>query len=145
MSQQTETPATGESTEVEDGRTAYTAYRDAVGGLAYDGQPIPGWDDLPDKVRAGWETAGGAVRASVLEPYVGQDAHAVTVDQLGAFVSALGIAWDPDTLLSITAVPGKVTVVRGRRNEEGQPYLVPTHDGSVEQATETVTIAIVPG
>lgn len=146
MDQQTETGADVETTEERDGRTAYTAYRDEVGGVAHDGGPIPAWEDLPDRARRGWLAAGGAVRAVTLTPKVfGEDPHSVTVDQLGAFVSALGIRWDAEDLLSIVAVPGKVTVVRGRTNEDGRPYLLPTPGDRVQQATETVTIAIVAG
>jgi hypothetical protein len=142
MTQQTDDTTATESTEVEDGRTAYTAYRDAVGGRAYDGQPIPGWDDLPDKVRTGWTAAGARVRASVLAPYLGDDAHKITAEQLGAFVSALGIRCELEDLLSITAAKGRVTVVRFRRNAEGQNYMLP---GSDDPATITTTIAVVDG
>lgn len=144
MDQQTQDTPDLETTEERDGRTAYTAYRDEVGGIAYDGGPIPAWEDLPDRARRGWLAAGGAVRAVTLTPKTfGEDPHAVTVDQIGALVSALGIRWDADTLMSIVVVPGKITVVRGRVDGEGRPYLLPTPGDCVQQSTETVTIAIV--
>lgn len=50
------------------GRMAFEAYREAVGGLTFDGKPIPGWDDLHGdraKVQAGWEAAADKVETIV--------------------------------------------------------------------------------
>ncbi len=46
------------------GQIAFEAYVNAVGGQTYDGQPIPGWEDLSgdgDKTRAAWQHAANAV------------------------------------------------------------------------------------
>lgn len=44
------------------GRIAFEAYNDSVGGVTWDGKPIPGWDAVTDKVREGWRTAAFAAR-----------------------------------------------------------------------------------
>ena len=50
------------------GRAAFEAYNAAVGGLTWDGKPIPGWDAVTDKVREGWRVAAmAAVDAAVFE------------------------------------------------------------------------------
>lgn len=50
------------------GRAAFEAYNIAVGGLTWDGKPIPGWDAVTDKVREGWRVAAmAAVDAAVFE------------------------------------------------------------------------------
>lgn len=46
----------------EHARAAFAAYTSAVGGVTYDGKPIPGWDLLTDTVRAGWRAAALAAR-----------------------------------------------------------------------------------
>ncbi len=46
------------------GQVAFEAYREAVGGVAYDGKPIPGWWELSGDtktVQDGWEAAALAV------------------------------------------------------------------------------------
>lgn len=35
-------------------RTAFEVYSNAVGGKAYNGEPIPTWDKLPMKIRDAW-------------------------------------------------------------------------------------------
>lgn len=69
-----------------------------------------------------------------------KDAHRVTLDQLGEFITQLGIDWDPRSLRGIVIEPGKITVTRNRHNEQGHSYVLP---GTDEVATETVTIAVV--
>lgn len=50
------------------GRAAFEAYNVAVGGLTWDGKPIPGWEVVTDKVREGWRVAAmAAVDAAVFE------------------------------------------------------------------------------
>ena len=47
------------------GQVAFEAYCTAVGGLTFDGKPIPGWNELHGdrlKVQGGWEAAAQAVR-----------------------------------------------------------------------------------
>jgi len=44
-----------------DGQIAFEAYNDAVGGRTWDDRPIPGWHEVTDKVRNGWEQAASAV------------------------------------------------------------------------------------
>jgi hypothetical protein len=68
------------------------------------------------------------------------DAHRVTVAQLGEFISQLGIDWTPDDLRSIEVLPGKVVVTRYRRDENG--LHVADYENN-ELTTETVTIAVV--
>lgn len=47
----------------EHGWRAFEAYnRAVVGGVTWDGKPIPGWDAVTEKVREGWRTAAFAVR-----------------------------------------------------------------------------------
>lgn len=41
---------------------AYTAYAEAVGGRAYNGDPLPAWDALPDAIKAAWAASADAVR-----------------------------------------------------------------------------------
>jgi len=46
------------------GRLAFEAYCEGVGGLTFDGKPIPGWDELHGdrlKVQGGWEAAAAEV------------------------------------------------------------------------------------
>ena len=43
------------------GRRAFETYNAAVGGVTWDGKPIPGWDAVTDKVRDGWRMAALAV------------------------------------------------------------------------------------
>src|ERR1044071_796005 len=45
------------------GQVAFEAYCEAVGGVAYDGKPIPGWWELSGEtktVQGGWEAAAMA-------------------------------------------------------------------------------------
>lgn len=42
------------------GRAAYLAYRDAVGGVAVNGDPIPGWEGLLPRIREAWRAAADA-------------------------------------------------------------------------------------
>lgn len=44
------------------GRLAFETYNNAVGGVTWDGKPIPGWEKVTDKVRDGWRTAAFAVQ-----------------------------------------------------------------------------------
>lgn len=39
------------------GRKAFEAYAAHVGGKTHDGKPIPGWENLTDAVREGWDAA----------------------------------------------------------------------------------------
>lgn len=50
------------------GQTAFEAYKRQVGGVTYDGKPIPDWENLTggDKMRAAWEEAAQEVKAKVL-------------------------------------------------------------------------------
>lgn len=67
------------------------------------------------------------------------DPHTITLDRLGELLRGLGLdPVDLSDLRSIHMEGGKVEVIRYRRNEEGNTYLV----GPNELATETVTIRI---
>ncbi len=44
------------------GQIAFEAYNDSVGGVTWDGKPIPAWGEVTDKVRAGWTAAAKAAK-----------------------------------------------------------------------------------
>ena len=43
------------------GQVAFEAYKVRKGGVAFDGTPIPDWDQVSDEVKASWEAAAQAV------------------------------------------------------------------------------------
>lgn len=43
------------------GEVAFTAYRASVGGVTYDGKPIPQWAELSPPIRLAWDVAANAV------------------------------------------------------------------------------------
>ncbi len=45
------------------GRKAFETYNHCVGGVTWNGLPIPGWDAVTDHVRDGWRMAALSVRA----------------------------------------------------------------------------------
>ena len=48
------------------GEVAFNAYRRAVGGKAYNGEPLPTWDEVKAKtprIRDAWEDSARHVRA----------------------------------------------------------------------------------
>lgn len=47
--------------EKTNGEINFDAYVQAVGGSTYDDKPIPKWEDLPEKVRGGWNAGAAAV------------------------------------------------------------------------------------
>lgn len=69
-----------------------------------------------------------------------KDQHRVNLNQLGEFMTSLGVDWTPRDLQSIVITPGKITVTRMRRDENDCTYVLP---GCNEVATEVVTIAVV--
>ena len=44
------------------GQLAWEAYAKSVGGLTFDGKPLPTWLELGDRQRLGWEAAAEAIR-----------------------------------------------------------------------------------
>lgn len=44
------------------GRIAFETYNHCVGGVTWDGKPIPGWDAVTEAVRDGWRMAAFATR-----------------------------------------------------------------------------------
>ena len=46
------------------GRRAFEAYNASVGGLTWDGKPIPGWDAITPKIREAWCVAAEAARGA---------------------------------------------------------------------------------
>lgn len=40
---------------------AFEAYTNEKGGIAYDGTPIPAWENLSKEVKSGWRAAVQAV------------------------------------------------------------------------------------
>lgn len=65
-------------TRTEYGQVNYAAYVAAVGGKTWDGRPCPTWDELTDKIRAGWETGALVVMRSVLESPVEERVQLLT-------------------------------------------------------------------
>lgn len=49
-------------------RVAYAAYGDSTGGLNYQGEPMPQWDDLGDAIQDAWIVAAGAVARELRNP-----------------------------------------------------------------------------
>lgn len=47
------------------GQIAFEAYKEHRQGLAYDGTPLPLWEEINAGVRSGWEAAGFAVMKQV--------------------------------------------------------------------------------
>lgn len=55
-----------EHNEPDLGAIAYNAYRDTTGGVSLvTGDPLPGWDELPDPIRNAWDAAANAVRETL--------------------------------------------------------------------------------
>jgi hypothetical protein len=54
-----------DATEVADGRFAYAAYGapSGAGDKTWDGRPMPTWEQMGDKQRAGWIAVGRAFAA----------------------------------------------------------------------------------
>jgi hypothetical protein len=50
-----------------DGQDAYTAYGDVVGWRNFQDLPMPAWENLPPKIRAGWIAAAAKAQASAAE------------------------------------------------------------------------------
>jgi hypothetical protein len=48
---------------------AYEAYGDMTGGVNYQGLPMPGWADLPARIKAAWNAAVNATVKTVLEEW----------------------------------------------------------------------------
>ncbi|WP_288479879.1 hypothetical protein [uncultured Deinococcus sp.] len=49
------------------GERGYTAYRESLRGRTWNDQPMPMWDDLPPRVKCGWEANAAQVRRDALE------------------------------------------------------------------------------
>ena len=49
------------------GRVAWRAYREAVGGKSWEGNFLPGWDELGEVQKAGWKAATEATQTKVCE------------------------------------------------------------------------------
>ena len=47
------------------GKANFEAYNQSVGGVTYDGKKIPPWENLSEKVKAGW--IAGALRVVTLQ------------------------------------------------------------------------------
>ena len=43
-------------------RIAYQAYGETTDFKNFRGEPMPEWDDLPEKIRQAWEAAAAAVQ-----------------------------------------------------------------------------------
>ncbi len=42
-------------------QAAWDAYAEAVGGKTFDDKPLPSWEELGDRQKAGWQAAAEAV------------------------------------------------------------------------------------
>lgn len=69
-----------------------------------------------------------------------KDALEITLGQLADLLKGLGVEPDLENLSMVRVEPGRVTVVRYRRDDAGNMHLIP---GTNDVATETVTIALV--
>jgi hypothetical protein len=58
--------AAPDSTDYQRGQLAYDTYCASVGGVAFNGDQLPPFEDTPDRVRDGWVAASVAVAAAVL-------------------------------------------------------------------------------
>lgn len=55
------------------GRTAFETYVQAMGGVAFDGKPIPSWDELDgdaDRTRGAWSSAAVAAVEAFFESQI---------------------------------------------------------------------------
>lgn len=62
--QKSKTPSPTESRITELAQVAYQGYGSSVDFKAYNGEPMPAWDELPDRIKRGWR---GAVVELLLE------------------------------------------------------------------------------
>jgi hypothetical protein len=44
-----------------DGQAAYEAYGNYVGWVNHQGNPMPQWDELPEKIQGGWNAAAETI------------------------------------------------------------------------------------
>lgn len=65
MSEQAQTQASGNQPGDGLARSAYDAYGRAVGYKNFQGKPMPEWDQLGEKVKAGWRAASHSVAHEV--------------------------------------------------------------------------------
>jgi len=49
-------------TLAEYGQMTFEAYGRAVGGVNFQGEPIPSWDELPEKIQLAWIQAAWVAR-----------------------------------------------------------------------------------
>ena len=51
-------------------RASFDAYNDSVGGLTWDGKPIPPWESLTPRIRRAWCAAimGGIIHCNENQP-----------------------------------------------------------------------------
>lgn len=47
------------------GKLAFDQYKISVDGKAVSGDPIPDWDDLPERIRTAWNVAADAVAEEI--------------------------------------------------------------------------------
>lgn len=50
------------------GQIAFEAYKEHRQGIAYDGTPLPLWEEINAGVRSGWEAAAAAVAKQASDP-----------------------------------------------------------------------------
>jgi len=76
-----------------DGQVTFEGYNAVMGGLTWDNKPIPGWDEVGDRVRNGWEGAAKALlqkkqeeKAALIEKLMGQIMSNPMLDVMNALV-----------------------------------------------------------
>lgn len=63
-------------------RIGYDGYAKSTDGKTFDGRDMPGWDDLPERIRDAWKAATDAV----LKEGVAQRLFALAYQERGNYV-----------------------------------------------------------
>ena len=59
----TTTDVVGDEPSINDlAEAGYLGYADHTGGKTFDGREMPSWTQLPERIRAAWAAAAGAIR-----------------------------------------------------------------------------------
>ena len=64
------------------GRKAYHRYREAVGGKTFDGKPMLEFDEMPERIRAGWDAAADVETFTLHIRYPSAPSHDRTYEVL---------------------------------------------------------------
>lgn len=100
------------------GQTAYEAYCDGVGGKTFDDKPLPTWEQLGERQKAGWEAAGAQI---MLETVPVSMAVHVLVNACHGAASKAGWWVDPKTGVDVRDNPlcfsNKVALIHSEVSE----------------------------